>query len=82
MGKGNDIAGTKAAFEAMLSERGVFRKLEVDKSTVSAWRGYLRDGNKNISLEKMEEMLLRYGAVVKSEKVWTVPIAEKVTNKK
>jgi hypothetical protein len=63
------ITGTKEAFLKMLSERGVYKKLGVDRSTVSNWRQYLSDG-KGISTDKMEEMLLRYGATVKQDKVW------------
>ena len=67
------IIGTKEAFLAMISERGVYNKLGVDRSTVSTWKRTM-DGtdtrNSPPSLDKMEEMLLRYGALVVKEKVW------------
>lgn len=69
------ITGTKEAFAAILRERGVYRKLGVDRSTVANYRAYLRDG-KWVSMDKMEEMLHRYGAFVAREKVWEVPSIE------
>jgi len=66
-----EITGTRAAFSKMISERGVYKKLGVERSTVSTWKIYLRQG-KSISLDKMEEMLIKYGAVVKHEKVWEI----------
>jgi len=67
-----EVSGTRKAFEAMLEERGVFHKLGVDKSTVSNWKIYLKQG-KSISLDKMEEMLFRYGAQIETEVVWKLP---------
>jgi transposase len=64
-----EIKGTKEAFVQMLSERGVYKKLGVDRSTVANWKTYLKEG-RSISLDKMEEMLLKYGASVVQEKVW------------
>jgi transposase len=66
------IEGTRAAFEAMLSERGVYKKLGVDRSTVAGWKRRLQEGE-NLSLDKMEEMLEKYGAKVVKEKVWGMP---------
>lgn len=66
-----NIEGTRSAFEAMISERGVYKKLGVERSTVSTWKIYLREG-KSISLEKMEEMLIKGGATVVQDKVWKV----------
>ncbi|PPL00114.1 hypothetical protein SAMN05444682_1102 [Parapedobacter indicus] len=63
------VVGTKEAFSKMLEERGVYKKLGVDRRTVSGWKSYLRSG-KSLSLDKMEEMLIRYGATVISEKIW------------
>lgn len=65
------ITGTREAFAHMLQERGVYKKLGVARSTVSTWKIYLERGEK-ISLDKMEEMLLKYGASVDREKVWEV----------
>jgi|GEM_PF-1435082 len=69
------IEGTRKAFETMLQERGVYKKLGVDTSTVANWKTYLREG-KSISLDKMEEMLMRSGAQVKQEKVWDIALTE------
>ncbi|WP_343566320.1 hypothetical protein [Sphingobacterium sp.] len=66
-----EVKGTKEAFAQMLSERGVYKKLGVDRSTVANWKTYLKEG-RSISLDKMEEMLLKYGASVVQEKVWKV----------
>lgn len=66
-----EVVGTRKAFETMISERGVYKKLGVDRSTVASWKIYLKQG-KSISLDKMEEMLLRYGATVVQEKVWEI----------
>ena len=66
-----EIKGTREAFEALISERGIYKKLGVDRSTVAGWKIYLKDG-KSISLDKMEEMLLKAGAVVVQEKVWEI----------
>ena len=63
-----DVVGTKAAFLAMLKERGVYKKLGVDRSTVSNWKRK----PESVTLDKMEEMLLRYGATVVQEKIWRV----------
>lgn len=65
------VEGTRAAFEAMISKRGIFHKLGVSKSTVAGWKIYLREG-KSISLDKMEEMLIKGGATVTQEKVWEI----------
>jgi len=64
-----EISGTKDAFAHMISHRSVYRKLGVSRSTVSSWKIRLRKGNE-LSLDKMEEMLLKYGAEVVEEKVW------------
>ena len=66
-----EITGTRHAFEMMISERGVSKKLGVDRLTVSGWKTYLRE-NRNISIDKMEEMLIKYGATVIKDKVWIV----------
>lgn len=67
------VEGTRAAFEHLISERGVYKRLGVDRSTVAGWKIYLRDG-KSISLDKMEEMLLKAGAKVVQEKVWKIEV--------
>jgi hypothetical protein len=65
------VEGTKEAFAKMISERGVYKRLGVDVTTVSNWKIYLRQG-KSISLDKMEEMLIRGGATVVQEKIWDI----------
>jgi hypothetical protein len=65
------ITGTREAFSMMIQERGVYKKLGVERSTVSGWKRYLAEGVK-ISLDKMEEMLRKYGAVQVKEAVWEV----------
>lgn len=65
------IEGTRQAFEKLISERGVYKRLGVERSTVSTWKIYLREG-KSISLDKMEEVLIKSGATVTQEKVWDI----------
>lgn len=65
------ITGTREAFSAMLQERGVYKKLGVTRATANNYKRYLKEG-KSISLDKMEEMLLKYGAAVIQDKIWTV----------
>lgn len=61
-----EITGTKQAFLAMLSERGIYKKLKVDRSTVAGWK------SRGCTVDKMEEMLLKAGSTVVSEKVWVL----------
>lgn len=63
------VTGTKAAFEKILEVPAVNKVLGVDSSTVANWKRYMREG-KLISTDKMEEMLIKFGARVKQEKVW------------
>ncbi len=66
------IESTPQAFVTLISERGIYKKLGVDRSTVSNWKRALagQDHRNMPSLDKMEEMLIRYGAKVINEKVW------------
>lgn len=66
-----EITGTREAFEALINQRGIYKLLGVDRSTVSNWKSYLEAG-KSISLDKMEEMLIKAGANAVQEKVWDV----------
>lgn len=68
------IEGTRTAFGQLLEIKGVHRYLGVSAPTVSNWKRYLASGEQ-ISIDKMEEMLLRFGAEVKQEKVWVIPSA-------
>lgn len=63
------IGGTREAFEALISQRGIYKLLGVQRSTVANWKVYLKEG-KSISLDKMEEMLVKAGAIVIQGKVW------------
>jgi hypothetical protein len=66
-----DVTGSRQAFEALLQERGIYKRLGVSMATVSNWRAYLKAGN-SISIEKMEEILEKAGATVVQEKVWNL----------
>ena len=55
----------------MIQERGIYKNLGVDTSTVANWKIYLKQG-KSISLDKMEEMLVKGGATVVAEKIWEI----------
>jgi hypothetical protein len=68
------IESTPQAFMTLINERGVYKKLGVDRSTVSNWKRALagQDKRNMPSLDKMEEMLKRYGAKVLNEKVWQI----------
>ena len=69
------IMGTKQAFIKLLSERGIYKRLGVDRSTVSNWKR----GTQNVTLDKMEQILLQAGATVIKEKVWELPKPPKVS---
>ena len=71
------VKRTRAVFGQFLEIKGTHQYLGVSAPTVSNWKRYLARGEQ-ISLDKMEEMLLRFGAEVKQEKVWTVPSARRV----
>lgn len=64
-----EVEGTQQAFAALINQRGIYKALGVDRRTVAGWKIYLKEG-KSISLDKMEEMLIKGGATVKQEKVW------------
>ena len=64
------ITGTKEAFEEMISRRGIYKHLDVTKGAVWAWKNRK---DSPVSLDLMEEMLLKYGATVISEKKWKLP---------
>jgi hypothetical protein len=62
------VIGTEKAFLEMLNERGVYKRLGVDRSTVSNWKKQ----RQKVSLDKMEEMLVKAGASVVNEKSWYI----------
>jgi len=68
------IKSTPSAFAALISERGIYRKLGVDRSTVSNWKRALagQDHRNMPSLDKMEAILKKCGAKVINEKVWQI----------
>jgi predicted RNase H-like HicB family nuclease len=68
IGVGNEVIGTKEAFQSLISQRGIYKKLGVDRSTVANWKTYLDEDK--ISNEKMEEMLHRAGWKEISQPVW------------
>lgn len=61
---------TKEAFEKLLDDSNTAIKLKVLQSTVRTWRARL-NANK-MSLDKMEELLLKSGATKKPE-IWKLP---------
>lgn len=63
---------TRDAFKEVLKERGVSKKLGVDRSTVANWKRYLEKGE-NISSEKMEQVLKKAGWRVMSQQSWKLP---------
>ncbi len=65
---GNEIVGTKEAFQTLIGQRGIYKKLGVERSTVANWKTYLTQDK--ISNEKMEEMLHKAGWKVVSQPVW------------
>lgn len=67
---------TKEAFEKMISNRGVYKTLGVDRSTVSVWKLSIagKIDRQPPTTDKMQEMLLRYGAKIIQEKVWYLPV--------
>jgi transcriptional regulator with XRE-family HTH domain len=69
------ITGTRQAFLKMLEVPAVNKALGVSRATVSNWKRSLEGiGDQNPpTLDKMEEMLTKYGATVVKEKVWKIP---------
>jgi hypothetical protein len=68
-----EIVGTKAAFLKMLEDFDLHKKLEISRSTVANYKRIMETGdtsNGDITLNKMEQMLEKYGAVVAQEKAW------------
>lgn len=68
------VTGTKEAFLRMLQETAVYKELGVSHSTVANWKRSLEGVGPQAppTIDKMEEMLLRWGAEVVKEKVWKI----------
>ncbi len=67
-----DVTGIRAAFEALISKRGIYTTLGVDRSTVANWKSYIKSG-KSISLDKMVEMLEKGGAIEIQPPIYRLP---------
>lgn len=68
------VTGTREAFLKMLETPAVNKILGVSAGTASAWKaGVLGTGDRPPTIDKMEEMLQKYGAEVVREKVWKMP---------
>lgn len=65
------IQGTSKAFAEMLSQRGIYTKLKLHRSTISNMKRNIAEGNYP-TIDTMEELLLRAGAKVVSEKIWVI----------
>jgi transposase len=65
------ITGTKEAFLELISQRGIYKRLDVSRSTVAGWKRRLAEGEL-LSLDKMEEILTKAGAKVVHEKIWEI----------
>lgn len=59
---------TEEAFNQLIHEKAVWNKLQIPEGTVMALRNRFK--NKKISLDKMEEILIKAGWKVKQEKLW------------
>lgn len=76
------VTGTQQAFLKMLEEKNIHVKLGVAQPTAANWKRILVTGdtsNGRVSIDKMEEMLLKAGASVVVEKVWDLPGATALT---
>jgi predicted RNase H-like HicB family nuclease len=68
---GSKILTTKDAFRVLLSERGIYKKLEVDRSTVANWKRYAHNGHL-LSIDKMEEVLRKGGWQPTNQSAWVL----------
>lgn len=69
------VTGTREAFRKLLDIPAVNKSLGVSRGTVANWKRAMEGvGDREPpTLDKMEEMLLKYGASVHMEKVWVMP---------
>jgi hypothetical protein len=59
---------TKEAFEKLISERAWYKDLGFERTTAGAVVSRFKNGT--LSIEKMEDLLLKTGFKVKQEKLW------------
>jgi hypothetical protein len=64
---------TREAFAQLINKRGWYVPLGIPEGTASTTAKRFKDG-KVVSLDKMEEILEKAGAVVVQEKLWEVKI--------
>jgi transposase len=66
------ITGTREAFTRLIHVPAVNKILGVSRGTVANWKRAMEGvGEHNPpTLDKMEEMLMKYGAKVLKEKIW------------
>jgi len=77
-----NIIGTKNAFREMLKEKNVHKIVGLSAPTVSNWRRAIEGkGDMMPTIDKMEDILIRFGAEVASEKSWMLPIVNNFVNK-
>ena len=65
---------TKNAFLEMLKNKGLAKKLDIPKCDISIWKSIAEGKNQNKklpSIEKMEKLLILYGAEKAREEEWT-----------
>lgn len=69
------VTGTREAFMRIIEVPAVNKILGVSRGTVANWKRSMEGlGTQNPpTLDKMEEMLHKYGATIIKEKVWEVP---------
>lgn len=67
---------TRQAFEEMILERAIHKKLGISSNAVRSLRHAL-GSCQPVSSDYMEELLEKAGWVVKQEKLWAAPAQEK-----
>lgn len=65
------IEGTQVAFLKLITQKNFASKFGYNRGTVSNWKRYLEGRAKNIiTIDKMEEILLKHGAVKYQKECW------------
>lgn len=62
------IEGTKAAFDALINQKGFAKNYGYHKATVSGWK------SREITLNKMEEVLKNCGALILTDTIWIITL--------